>query len=99
MEQNIVPLFGVGLAVQLIVQQRDAVEENLFRRPVQRADAVCALEHDVFQIVRHAGIVGRVVLGTNVHADGAVNLGFFVKFAQHHVHPVGQRHLPDGHFL
>ena len=85
--------------MQDVVQQGDAVEEHPFCRPVDGADAIGAFEHDMFQIVRHAGIVGGVVFGAGMHADGAMDLRFLVIFTKQHVHPVGEGDLPDGHSL
>ena len=78
----------VGGLVQFVVHQADAVEIHLLFFPVDGADAVGALEHDVLEVVGHASGVGGVVLAACVDVHGAIHFRLVVVLAQHDLQAV-----------
>ena len=74
---------GIGGLVQTVVHHADAVQIHLFLLPVDGADAVGALEHDMLEIMGHTCSVGGVVLAARMDVDGAVDLGLVVMLAQY----------------
>ena len=81
----------VGGVVVNFIQRFDSLQLLLFLRPVEGAEVVGALEHQVFEVVREPCGFGRVVLAAHAHGD--VGLDARHVFVHRHVHlqPVVQR--------
>ena len=75
-------LIVVGGSLKAVVSLADAVEIELFGGPVGGADAVGALEHDVFEIVGYACGVGVFVFAASMDHNAAVDLGLAVFLAE-----------------
>ena len=61
--------------MQFVIQVGYLVHKFPLFRPVQCSEQVGALEHEMFKIVGHTGVVGRIVLATGVYAYGTPDFG------------------------
>ena len=81
-----------GLA-QLLEQRLELRQFRLLRTVVHRAEPLRALEQHVLEVVRHPGVIGRIVATPRTHHDRAEHLRAVVRFAQDHRQPVRQHEL------
>ena len=71
-------LVGIGFGDVLFVEAGDAVEQRFLRREVAGADALRALEHEVFEVVGEAGVGLRVLGAAGADDDLGVEAGALV---------------------
>ena len=74
--------------MQLVIHHADAVEIHLLFFPVDGADAVGALEHDMLEVMGHAGGIQGIVLAASMDIHGAVDLRLVMVLAQHDLQAV-----------
>ena len=90
-------LGGVGGVVIDLVQRLDLLELLLLLGPVERAEMVGALEHQVLQIVGEARGFRRVVLAAHAHRDVGLDARHVLVHGHEDLKAVVQRVVDDVH--
>ena len=90
-------LGGVGGVVVNLVQRLDLLELFLLLLPIQCAEVVGALEHQVFQVVGEARGFRRVVLAAHAHRDVGLDARNVLVHGHKDLQTVVQRVVDDVH--
>ena len=97
-ELDVVPLLVVLGGLETVVGLADAIEIGFLLVPVDGADAVGTLEHDMFEIVSHTRGVGVLVLAACMDHHAAVDFGLAVLLAKDDFQSIVEVEGLDGQF-
>ena len=94
---DLLALFGVGGVVIDLVQRLDLFELLLLFGPIQGAEVVRALEHQVLQIVGETRGFRGVVLTAHAHGNVSLDARNVLVYRHIHLQTVIQRVVDDVH--
>ena len=90
-------LFRIRFLEMGFIEFHDPVQVGLFLFEIDSGEPVISLRHQMFLVVRHSGVVGRIVLAARTHGNLCINPGFLVVLSQVYGQTVVQAVDMGGH--